>query len=94
MPKFSDNKGKVVFLAFKEYLKLFCIFKDIVLGNENLTVNFVQQLTEKVFQIIIEEDPENWLIKKEVLRLFNLCQQNLKKTVRNGIVQNLNDIYL
>lgn len=70
------------------------IFKDIVLDNKTLTLKFVQQITEKVFLIIIEDDPKNWLIKKEILRLFNLCQQKLKRTDRNGIVQKLKDIYL
>lgn len=50
--------------------------------------------TKDIFEIIIEEKPENWIIKKEILKLFNMCQNGISKIFRNQILRNLNDIYL
>lgn len=62
--------------------------------NKSLSEEFVKELTEKIFTIIIEENPKIWIIKKEILKLLNLCMGRVKKTVRNETLCNLKHIYL
>lgn len=76
------------------YLLSWLISKNLVIGDNLRTADFIQKLTEKIFLIIIEEDPNNWLVKKEILKVFNLCLQNVRRNLRNETVTKLKDIYL
>uniref|UniRef100_A0A6P7GXU1 Uncharacterized protein LOC114342049 isoform X1 n=1 Tax=Diabrotica virgifera virgifera TaxID=50390 RepID=A0A6P7GXU1_DIAVI len=55
---------------------------------------FLRQGTRLVFDYVLEENTENWCIKKELLRFFNDTSLDCKRKVKHDIVDKLPQIYL
>lgn len=62
--------------------------------ENNLHDMFIQEATKIVFQIVLEEDSENWCIKKSLLKLFNQCVKQSSKSTRQKTRQNMPIFFL
>ncbi|XP_072384371.1 uncharacterized protein [Diabrotica undecimpunctata] len=66
--------------------------KDMVCSG--LQKEFLSDGTQIVFNYVLEENTENWCIKKELLRFFNDVNSDCTRTFRHEIVNKLPEMYL
>ncbi|XP_072379097.1 uncharacterized protein [Diabrotica undecimpunctata] len=72
--------------------KYFEIVKEMI--STEIKEEFLQEGTQIIFDYVLEENTENWCVKKELLRFFNDVSSDCTRNVRHGIVNKLPHIYL
>ncbi|CAH1112121.1 unnamed protein product [Psylliodes chrysocephalus] len=89
----NENYQRQTLLARKCFIMLNSVLQDILL-KKNLRNEFVKNVTELIFDIIIEENADYWCIKKELLKKFNSWVSQTSHDIKLQIVTGLSQMYL